>query len=99
MENSFFMQCQFCLGNILAGLKNDLLDLNFRCIASPKILAIFPRGLLFSVYIMVYSVHSATNMPLKEQANLIIFRGSRPEVFCKKGTLRNFAKFTEKHLC
>ena len=26
-------------------------------------------------------------------------RSSRPEVFCKKGVLRNFAKFTEKHLC
>ena len=24
---------------------------------------------------------------------------SRPEVFCKKGILRNFAKFTGKHLC
>ena len=24
---------------------------------------------------------------------------SRPEVFCKKGALRNFAKFTGKHLC
>ena len=24
---------------------------------------------------------------------------SRPEVFCKKGVLRNFAKFTGKHLC
>ena len=27
-----------------------------------------------------------------------IFRSSRPEVFCKKGVLRNFAKFTVKHL-
>ena len=26
-------------------------------------------------------------------------RSSRPEVFCKKGFLRNFAKFTGKHLC
>ena len=26
------------------------------------------------------------------------FRSSRPEVFCKKGVLRNFTKFTEKHL-
>ena len=26
-------------------------------------------------------------------------RGSRPEVFCKKGVLRNFGKFTGKHLC
>ena len=25
-------------------------------------------------------------------------RSSNPEVFCKKGVLRNFAKFTGKHL-
>ena len=28
-----------------------------------------------------------------------IFRSSRPEVFCKKGVLKSFAKFTEKLLC
>ena len=27
------------------------------------------------------------------------YRRSRPEVFCKEGALRNFAKFTEKHQC
>ena len=27
------------------------------------------------------------------------YRSSRPEVFCRKGVLRNFAKFTGKHLC
>ena len=27
------------------------------------------------------------------------FRCSRPEEFCKKGAVRNFAKFTGKHLC
>ena len=27
------------------------------------------------------------------------FRSSRPEVFGKRGVLRNFAKFTGKHLC
>ena len=26
-------------------------------------------------------------------------RSSLPEVFCKKGALRNFLKFTGKHLC
>ena len=26
-------------------------------------------------------------------------RNSRPEVFCKRGVLENFAKFTEKDLC
>ena len=28
-----------------------------------------------------------------------IFRSSRPGVFCKKGVLENFIKFTGKHLC
>ena len=28
-----------------------------------------------------------------------LLRCSHPDVFCKKGILRNFAKFTEKHLC
>ena len=27
------------------------------------------------------------------------YRSSRPEVFCKKGVLKGFAKFTGKHLC
>ena len=27
------------------------------------------------------------------------YRNSRPEVLCKKGALKNFAKFTGKHLC
>ena len=27
------------------------------------------------------------------------YRSSRPKMFCKKGVLRNFAKFTGKHLC
>ena len=26
-------------------------------------------------------------------------RSSRPEVFCKKGVVRNLTKFTGKHLC
>ena len=29
----------------------------------------------------------------------VYYRSSRPEVFCKKGVLRNFAKFTGKRLC
>ena len=28
-----------------------------------------------------------------------LYGSSRPEVFCKKGVLRNFTKFTGKHLC
>ena len=28
-----------------------------------------------------------------------IYRSSCPKVFCKTGNIRNFAKFTRKHLC
>ena len=31
--------------------------------------------------------------------NIRLNRSSHPEVFCKKGALKNFSKFTEKHLC
>ena len=37
------------------------------------------------VYLSLYDLHKC--------------RSSRPEVFCKKGVLRNFTKFTGKHLC
>ena len=33
-----------------------------------------------------------------ENNNFLLFRSSRPEVFCKKAVLKNFAKFTGKHL-
>ena len=32
-------------------------------------------------------------------AKLIVYRSSYPEVFCKKGVLRKYTKFTRKHLC
>ena len=35
----------------------------------------------------------------KIRVNSYNSRSSRPEVFCKKGSIRNFAKFTGKHLC
>ena len=37
-----------------------------------------------------------------DQENMLIlniYRSSRPEVFCRKGVLRNFTKLTGKHLC
>ena len=36
---------------------------------------------------------------LRACQNMINFRSSSSEVFCKKGVLRNFAKLTGKHLC
>ena len=34
-----------------------------------------------------------------DQPSKFIGRSSHPEVFCKKGVIRNFAKLTGKHLC
>ena len=31
--------------------------------------------------------------------NLVTVRSSRPELFCEKGVLKSFTKFTGKHLC
>ena len=46
--------------------------------------------LLKKIYVMLIHLY----------VSLVSFvRSSRPEVFCKKGVLRNFAKFTGKHLC
>ena len=35
----------------------------------------------------------------KDLSNFCVYRRGRSEVFCKKGVLRNFGKFTGKHLC
>ena len=32
-------------------------------------------------------------------SNILSYQKQPPEVFCKKGVLENFAKFTRKHLC
>ena len=44
----------------------------------------------FSFCIIIYS--------FVYQCSFVIIRSSRPVVFCKKGVLTNFAKFTRKHL-
>ena len=43
-------------------------------------------------YVTIYPCHTTGLFPHP-------FRSSRPEVSCKKGVLRNFTKFTGKHLC
>ena len=49
---------------------------------------------------MVY--YKSTEILIPEKWKQILekmSRSSRPEVLCKKGVLRNFAKSTGKHLC
>ena len=38
-------------------------------------------------------------MTVKVMATLIVSQEQPPEVFYKKGVLKDFAKFTGKHLC
>ena len=52
---------------------------------------------LVHIFCMVFSYKcSLFNTLLIDK---ISTRSNHPEVFCKKGVLRNFAKFTGKHLC
>ena len=61
----------------------------------------------FEKYINTVSFHLHLKLTLKSCFPLKLFplkfsaafRNSRPEVFCKKGVFRNFAKFTGNHLC
>ena len=34
-----------------------------------------------------------------EKSETFVFKSTRPEVFCKKDVLENFAKLTGKYLC
>ena len=62
----------------------------------------------FRVSMLHYSTCCDLNTPLdilflnfevSEAKYIFIFRSRRPEVFCKKGVLKIFAKFTGKHMC
>ena len=53
-------------------------------------------------YIRIWQIHFWCNRFLKNYLSTKLFdivRSSRPDVFCKKSNLRNFTKFTGKHLC
>ena len=53
----------------------------------------FPRGNYLGVNC------PRTNSVIERKLGAVLARRSPPEVFCKKRVLKNFAKFTEKHLC
>ena len=50
---------------------------------------------LSSIHFILTNIKNSTTLKVK----LRNFKSSRPDVFCEKGVLRNFAKFTGKHLC
>ena len=53
--------------------------------------------LRFSVFLKIKRV--SKEAPPAWKLKLVHSRSSHPELFCKRDVPRNFAKFTEKHLC
>ena len=45
------------------------------------------------------ALHYLRNKSLQQKSQLLTVQKQLLEVFCKKGVLRNFAKFSGKHLC
>ena len=64
------------------------------CGISKHLWWLLPMYNFFSIRDLNYS----RNLEILEMYN-IIFKSSRPEMFCKKDALKNLAKFTGKHLC
>ena len=54
---------------------------------------------LTTYYTSAINISKVLNFGIKFRCWFARFRSSRPEVFCRKGTFRNFQKFTGKHLC
>ena len=50
-------------------------------------------------YGFVYFMITPCNYFIIPMRKLFIFRSSRPDVFCKKGVLKNLTKLTGKHRC
>ena len=57
------------------------------------------QAMLFLVTMATFLFNVDSNLPNSLYKNFPSERSSRPEVFCKKGVLKNFTKFTGKHLC
>ena len=58
---------------------------------------LYTPGLMFGTFVLYQQKEPLqANLPNDYQR---LHRSSRPEVFIKKGVLKNFAKFTGKHLC
>ena len=60
---------------------------------------LFLRQLFITVFVRNFDLAIFITCMSKFDIQSTNDRNSRPEVFCKKVVLRNFAKFTGKHLC
>ena len=79
------------------------------CYAHVNVYTMGKQMLVFQKVLRTYKINGTLmctpvcftycNLVLKSRQVLKDFRSSRPEVFCKKGILKNFAKLTGEHLC
>ena len=80
----------------------DLYQVSFTISSKFSVVHLFICTLQHMYYIRIWQIHFWCNRFLKNYLSTKLFdivRSSRPEVFCKKSNLRNFTKFTGKHLC
>ena len=82
----------------LVGERGSLLIINFGQVIEPFLdLNIY---VTFFLSVVAYTFYkSAINSNCILLSSHVRVRSSRQEVFCKKGVLRNFAKFIGKRLC
>ena len=57
------------------------------------------RKFLTVVHIVIHNGDNNGKNCIQNFKTSLKFRSSRPEVFCKKGVLKNFTKFQGKHQC
>ena len=64
-------------------------------------LSLFLKNLVAAMLFPLFSKIKFRRNIHKYLRHMLLFfkRSSRPEMFCKKDVLRNFGKFTGKHLC
>ena len=80
----------------------DLYQVSFTISSKFSVVHLFICTFQHMYYIRIWQIHFWCNRFLKNYLSTKLFdivRSSRPEVFCKKSNLRNFTKFTGKHLC
>ena len=67
-----------------------------KCKSYPTVVVIKQKRNICQILLALREVY---RMSRSQMLFKIVAEASRPDVFCEKGVLRTFAKFTRKHLC
>ena len=98
--------CFYFISKLLAKQIDGLFYYFSKKMALFDYLEIFPLSDVFRRYgnilkliLILFRFILTDHLELLRMFNDFIQQKQAPDVFCKKGILRNFTKFTEKHLC